>query len=88
MFAMPLLRGGSGRRASRHARKVSRTRPRARRLCHEPLEDRRLLSFSYSDFSDPDDNHVSVHTRGTEPSRPRSASKTLHKWRVRLATAI
>ena len=33
--------------------KVSRTRPRARRLCHEPLEERRLLSFSYADFSDP-----------------------------------
>ena len=52
MFTMPLLKGRSRRHSGRVARTQSRTRPRARRLRHEPLEDRRLLSVSYPNFSD------------------------------------
>ena len=61
MFTIPLLKGRSGRHASRHARKLSRTRPRARRLCHEPLEQRTLLSLgsiSGTVFEDLDANGV------------------------------
>ena len=52
MFRIPFLAAKSGGSAARSNRRVSRQRPTARRLRHEPLEDRRLLSLSQLSIDD------------------------------------